>query len=489
MTKIGYCRIGSGTIGDPTVPTTALAAVSSENLVCHKKGGTTTGINTLAATAVGVASRASLGTYVSDISDHPSSVAGFGGGMKSLTFKILARANRSWPGPAMLLDVSGRSRNGFSAPAVAWIGGGRLSMTGGSTGFVSAPGKTAQAPTQPRIEARFRLIYNGTTLLLGKWTGTASTSSYKLELVNGQLVYSYSNGTTMASATSDLLALYNYHERSDAVVAVEHLNNGTSSHTNIRFYFSVDDGATWRQFGGTTSLGSTVNVGTNTTALQIGPGTGEVFWSRVLNATNLVLLSEFDATSLPGAASQWGALADVWSVSNSLGATNPILVQSGDVPTWGLNLNTDVITDDSVYPLDTVNGCSVAVSVAASTNPAADLRLFVAYGSNTGLLMVMMTAAGKFRVVLGDNIFESAAVFGDTTILVDFNDSEVLAFANGVPMTRLTTGSIPVTLNITPSRMGDGSTNIATVLLTGLAVTDYRLTAVQQAFVTSILQG
>lgn len=489
MTKIGYCRIGSGTIGDPTVPTTGLAGVSVASAHVHKKGGTTLGAQALSGVSVGVASRAVLGNYVSDIHDQPSSAGGLGGGLHSLGFKMLARANRSWPGPAMLLDVSGRSRNGFTAPAFAWVGARRMSMFGGSTGYASTPGRAAQAPTQPRIEARIRLTYDSTTVILGKWTGVAATSSYKLEMVNGQLKYSYSNGTTMASATSDSLAVYNFAERADTVVAVEHLNNGTAGHTVIRFFFSVDNAKTWRQFGTDTALVTTVNVAATTTPLTVGPGIGEIFWSRVLNATNSVLLSEFDLTSLPTGSVQWGALADVWTVNNTVGATNPVLVQTGDVPDWGLNLNTDVILDDTVMSLTLADGGSVAASVHATTFPAADLQLITSSGSNTGRMVILMTAAGKFRAVLGDNIFESDVVFGDTTILMDFDDTEVKAYANGVPMTLLTSGSIPVSLDVTPSRTGDGSTNSTTVLLTGLAVTDRRLSAVERAFVTTVLQG
>lgn len=821
MTKIGYGRISSGTIGDPTVPTTGLSGIVTGTALAHKKGGTTLGAQGLSGVTVGVASRAVLGNYVSDIHDQASSVGGLGGGLHSLAFKMLARANRSWPGPAMLLDVSGRSRNGFTSPAFAWVGARRMSLFGGSTGYASAPGTALQSPTQPRIEARVRLTYNSTTVILGKWTGVAATSSYKLEMVNGQLKYSYSDGSTLASATSDSLAVYNFAERSDTVVAVEHLNNGTSGHTVIRFFFSVDNAKTWRQFGTDNALVTTVNVAATTTPLTVGPGIGEIFWSRVLNATNGVLLSEFDATSLPSRSTQWGALGDVWTLNNSVdsdptatyatapigagylavggtssyvvtnandsgagslrdalsvsgrritftagltavigditplalpsnttidgrgaditikqvqgnstaamlvsavtnfiirnlkyvrdgvntslgdqlqissaatvgwvdhctftgppndgclditqvsdditmswcrftgvrgntvldhdtaclwgagsdtgtpalcditahhnywyacedrtpyyrqvnaydfnnvredwgsaahpttnstkigcgsrvraeydwfipgaytgkcfaistgggacdvtrppclltanndyggratdadqntgsvnpvtigcipdalttanrdrvrnyagwndvplsGSTNPALVQTGDVADWGLSLNSDVIVDNTTLTITLADGGSVAASVSATGSPAADLQLITSSGSNTGRMVILMTAAGKFRAVLGDNIFESDIVPGDTTILMDFDDTEVLAYANGVPMTLLTAGSIPVSLDIIPSRTGDGSTNSTAVLLTGLAVTDSRLTTDEREFVTTVLQG
>ena len=108
--------------------------------------------------------------YDSGLQDRVTSVAGLRAGVDLPGLLLFSRGNRSWVGTAMLTDISGRSRHGFSEGDVVWVGGGRATFQGGAGEIVSTPHNTAHTPAQPRIEAKVRLPFGGNLSLIDKGT-------------------------------------------------------------------------------------------------------------------------------------------------------------------------------------------------------------------------------------------------------------------------------------------------------------------------------
>lgn len=468
VTGIGVGTVGSKIVGDFTQPYYAEDFLAA-NVESRKE--TSSAVHAHAGLAQGMARKE---VYQSDLLSRVTSVAGRGVGLPVEGLIVFGRVNRSWAG-AMLLDVTGRSRHAFSEADMVWVGGGRATFNGGADETLSTPHDVDHAVAQPRIEVKARMPFVGSAVLADKGT-------YILALVGDQLSYTYESGLPV-NYLSESLQQYGYRPRQDLVFAVEHLVMPDDDDTRIRFLVSAD-GSSFNIIGQDEFVGSEVEVDGSTDPLVVGPADGgEIFWVKIKEADSGVLVATADLTDVPAGASAWGSVTgESWIVNHGSLAAEPSVVGT-EVDDWGLNLKGDIVSAPSSLVM---SAGTLMVAVHAAQHPAADTVL-LASQSLPNQFSITHTAAGKFRVRLGEQIYESTVVLGDNVIAVAFALGQADVRVNDEPMTQIGFGNLPTEFEILPSRTGVGSADDEDYLFLGLAALDHMASDAERELYASAL--
>jgi hypothetical protein len=417
--------------------------------------------------------------YESDLLDRVTSVAGLGTGITLENLRHFSRANRSWPGPPSMIDVSGRSRHGFSEEGVTWVGGGRATL--GPVGALTTPHDGSYDLEEPRIEAYGKIPFEGTTTLFDH-------GSYSLVLADGVLIYTFEHSGGTEEITSEPLLQHGIRSRQTAVFAVEHLVD--SGNTRIRFLASAD-GGDYRIIGPDVFQGAEQPVVAMTSPITISSDAvnAEVFWVRVLDAASGVLVATADLQGVPAGAVSWGSLTgETWTVALGSLPSEPEADIDDDVSDWGINLRGDEIRSVSALELEVAVGATVAVAIIADSHPAADVTL-VANVEQPTQFSIKHRADEVFEVLLGGATYEAPATLGETTITGAFDSTGEQVQANGVDFQQVAGSAMPTSIVLYPSSTGRGSVDDDTYLFVGMAVLDRRLAADGLAELATLLHG
>ncbi len=272
------------------------------------------------------------------------------------------------------------------------IGG--VDLPGASGDYISAPDSARVSITGDQEHwywiAPDTLTPGSQQTIGGKWNG-ASARSHRLDLTTGGELRAYwsSDGSTELSAAASSVTLASVGAAAGRGILVGwsiDVDNGASGR-DIRYYYSLDEGATVTQLGSTRTSATATSVHDNAAPVELGGhtlGTAQRFTGKVYAAKSFAGLTRLDVRANP----VFVADATIPATSAAKLSDSTIADEQGN--TWTLNGDAAfdryaIAQQETTDSAEDYLGISLAPLWAGSTRPDGPLVIEVRSGLGAGI--------------------------------------------------------------------------------------------------------